>query len=77
MPRNVFDLKSGGNNSYAVPHPEKWGGTRPPPPSPTDRRPCGGVWGCMECIGVYAGVLGVWNVWSIWGCMGCMGCMGL
>ena len=50
MPRNVFDLKSGGNNSYAVPHPEKWGGTRtrPPRPPPIDAR-----------VGVYGGV---WSV---------------
>ena len=43
MPRNFFDLKSGGGNSYAVPHPEKWGGTRPPPrPPPIDAR--AGAW---------------------------------
>ena len=33
MPRNFSEIKSGGDNSYALPHPEKWGGggTRPPP----------------------------------------------
>ena len=34
MPRNFSELKNGGgDNSYAVPHPEKWGGgdaSRPP-----------------------------------------------
>ena len=39
MPRNFSELKSGGDNSYAVPHPEKWGGaTRPPRPPPIDAR---------------------------------------
>ena len=38
MPRNFSELKSGGDNSYAVPRPEKWGDASPP--SPTDRRPC-------------------------------------
>ena len=33
MPRNFSELKSGGDNSYAAPHPEKCGGgTRPPVP---------------------------------------------
>ena len=36
MPRNFSELKSG-DNSYAVPHAEKWGRV---PPSPTDRRRC-------------------------------------
>ena len=31
MPRNFSELKSGGDNSYAVPHAEKWGDARPPP----------------------------------------------
>ena len=40
MPRNVSELKSGGDNSYAVPPPAlKSGGGGVPPPSPTNRRP--------------------------------------
>ena len=38
MPRNFSELKSGGDNSYAVPRTLK-SGRDAPPPSPTDRRP--------------------------------------
>ena len=39
MHRNFFELKSGGDNSYAVPPALKSGGTRPPPrPPPIDAR---------------------------------------
>ena len=38
MPRNFSELKSGGgDNSYAVPHVEKWGEASPRPP-PIDAR---------------------------------------
>ena len=38
MPRNCSELKSGGDNSYAVTLAEKWG-TRPAPrPPPIDAR---------------------------------------
>ena len=38
MPRNFSELKSGGGgNSYAAPHPEKWGDASPRPP-PIDAR---------------------------------------
>ena len=37
MPRNFSELKSGGDNSYAVPHAEKWG-ERVPRPPPIDAR---------------------------------------
>ena len=44
MRRNLYELKSvGGDNSYVVPHPEKWGGDASPPPSPPiDARACPG-----------------------------------
>ena len=38
MPRNFSELKSGGDNSYAVPHAEKWGDASPPRPPPIDAR---------------------------------------
>ena len=37
MPRNFSELKSGGDNSYAL---KSGGGGDTSPPSPTDRRPC-------------------------------------
>ena len=37
MPRSFSELKSGGDNSYAVPHAEKWGDASPLPP-PIDAR---------------------------------------
>ena len=41
MPRNVSELKSGGDNSYAtIPPTLKSGGTRPPRPPPIDARDC-------------------------------------
>ena len=39
MPRNVSELKSGGGTIPMMsPHPEMWGGTRPPRPPPIDAR---------------------------------------
>ena len=39
MPRNVSEMKSGGgDNSYAAPRPEKWGGGGTPRPPPIDAR---------------------------------------
>ena len=60
MPRNFSELKSGVDNSYAVPHPEKWGDVSPRPP-PIDARGWSGVNSKLKkplCYAIYNSYVG-------------------
>ena len=55
MPRNFSELKSGGggDSSYAVPYPEKWGGDESPRPPPIAARVRMESFDVLACISGY------------------------